>query len=108
MWYEKKTPLLLYDIIITGIHAIYKHVKVTYSIGVCSMIYDSIAYRTCLSVQSVTQFVLQVTGNYSKIFSNCGVDLYMGNTLNDAISCLKMRIDLYTRLTYTRVYTVSK
>ena len=29
MWYEKKTPLLLYYIIITGIHAIYKHVKVT-------------------------------------------------------------------------------
>ena len=25
---------------------------------------------------------------------------------NDAISCLKMRIDLYTRSTYTRVYTV--
>ena len=29
MWYEKKTPLLLYYIIITGIHAIYKDVKVT-------------------------------------------------------------------------------
>ena len=32
----------------------------------------------------------------------------MGNTFNDAISCLKMRIDLYTRLTYTQVYTVTK
>ena len=28
------------------------------------------------------------------------------NTFNDAISCLKMCIDLYTRSTYTRVYTV--
>ena len=32
----------------------------------------------------------------------------MGNTFNDAISCLKMRIDLYTRSTYTRVYVVLK
>jgi len=47
-----------------------------------------------------------VCSNYSKIFSNCGVDLYTGNTFNDAISCLKMCIDLYTRLIYTRVYTV--
>ena len=31
MWYEKKTPLLLYYIINTGIpvHAIYKHIEVT-------------------------------------------------------------------------------
>ena len=29
MWYDKKTPLLLYNIINIGIHAIYKHVKVT-------------------------------------------------------------------------------
>ena len=39
--------------------------------------------------------------NYSKTFANCGVDLYTSNTFNDAISCLKMRIDLYTRSTYT-------
>ena len=65
-----------------------------------------IAYRTCLNVRSVTQFALQVTGNHSRIFSNCGVDLYTGNIFNDAISCLKMHIDLYTRTTYTRVYTV--
>ena len=50
--------------------------------------------------------MLQVTSNYSKIFANCGVDLYTGNTFNDAISCLKMRIDLYTGSPYTRVYTV--
>ena len=50
--------------------------------------------------------MLQVTSDYSKIFSNCGVDLYTGNTFNDAISCLKIHIDLYTRSTYTRVYTV--
>ena len=31
----------------------------------------------------------------------------MGNTFNDAISCLKMLIDLYTRSTYTRVYTAN-
>ena len=30
----------------------------------------------------------------------------MGNTFNDVISCLKMHIDLYTRSTYTQVYTV--
>jgi len=47
-----------------------------------------------------------VCSNYSKIFSNCGVDLYTDNTFNDAISCLKMCIDLYTRLTYAQVYTV--
>ena len=52
--------------------------------------------------------MLQVTSNYSKIFLNSGVDLYMGNTYNDAISCLKMHIDLYTRSTYTRVYTVTE
>ena len=51
--------------------------------------------------------MLQVTSNYSKIFANCGVDLYMGNIFNDAISCLKMRIDLYTGSPYTRVYTVT-
>ena len=28
----------------------------------------------------------------------------MGNTFNDAISCLEMPIDLFTRSTYTRVY----
>ena len=39
--------------------------------------------------------------NYSKTFANCGVDLYTSNTFNDAISCLEMRIDLYTRSTYT-------
>ena len=50
--------------------------------------------------------MLQVTNNYSKIFANCGVDLYTGNTFNDAISCLKMHIDLYTGSPYTRVYTV--
>ena len=61
---------------------------------------------TCLNVRSVTRFALQVTSNYSIIFSNCGIDLYTGNTLNDVISFLKMRIDLYTRSTYTRVYTV--
>ena len=61
---------------------------------------------TCLNARSVTRFALQVTSNYSKIFSKCGVDLYTGNTFNDAISCLKVRIDLYTRSTYTRVYTV--
>jgi len=49
-----------------------------------------------------------VCSNYSKIFSNCGVDLYTGNTFDDAISCLKMCIDLYTRSTYTRVYMVFK
>ena len=65
-----------------------------------------IAYRTCLNVRSVNQFALQVTGNHSGIFSNCGVDLYTGNTFNDAISCLKMRINLYTMSTYTRVYMV--
>ena len=59
------------------------------------------AYCTCLNVRSVTQFMLQVTNNYSKIFSNCGVDLYTGNTFNEAIFCLKMRINLYTRSTYT-------
>ena len=52
--------------------------------------------------------MLQVTSNYSKIFANCGVDLYTGNTFNDAISCLKMPIDLYTGSPYTRVYTVVK
>ena len=61
---------------------------------------------TCLNVRSVTRFALQVTSNYSKMFSNCRIDLYTGNTFNDAISCLKMCIDLYTKLTYTRVYTV--
>ena len=52
--------------------------------------------------------MLQVTSNYSKIFANCGVDLYTSNTFNDAISCLKMPIDLYTGSPYTRVYTVVK
>ena len=51
--------------------------------------------------------MLQVTSNYSKIFANCRVDLYTGNTFNDAISCFKMRIDLYTGSPYTRVYTIS-
>ena len=60
--------------------------------------YGSIAYYTCLNVRSVTRFALPVTSNYSKIFSNRRVDLYMGNTFNDAISCLKMRIDLYTSI----------
>ena len=54
---------------------------------------------TCLNVRSVTRFALQDTSNYSKMFSNCGIDLYTGNTFNDAISCLKMYIDLYTRCT---------
>jgi len=48
-----------------------------------------------------------VCSNCSKIFLNCGVDLYTGNTFNDAISCLKMCIDVYTRSTYTQVYTVN-
>ena len=30
----------------------------------------------------------------------------MGNTFNDAISCLKKHIDLYTWSIYTRVYTI--
>ena len=67
-----------------------------------------IAYRTCLNVRSVNQFALQVTGNHSRIFSNCGVDLYTGNTFNDAISGLKMRVDLYTRSTYTRGRLIHK
>ena len=62
----------------------------------------------CLNVRSVTRFALQVTSNYSKMFSNCGINLYMGNTFNDAIPCLKMHINLYTRLTYTQVYTITK
>ena len=50
------------------------------------------------NVRSVTQFALQVTGNHSRIFSNCGVDLYTGNTFNDTISFLKMHMDLYTSI----------
>ena len=57
---------------------------------------QAIAYCTCLNVRSITRFALQVTSNYSKIFSNWGVDLCTGNAIYDAISCLKMRID-YTR-----------
>ena len=50
---------------------------------------------------SITFFLFLPNSNYSKTFANCGVDLYMSNTFNDAISCLKMHIDLYTRSTYT-------
>jgi len=39
-----------------------------------------------------------VCSNYSKIFLNRGVDLYMGDTFNDATSCLKMCINLYTSI----------